>query len=197
MIITLRTADTADVTPAQALLHRAVLASTTGRLLGSATTHCRATFTDLLTAGLCFGRVDLAVSGDRIDGVACWIDHPHGPVGPPAPVPRNGLDDLFARLHLIDLVAAVPDTLPHQHLACLGTRPGYDARMIADLLLHRQRLLNDRAGHLFYTEVHERSFGAWLLMPRNGAHHHGVSLGTDTDPESHLISCGGQALEQP
>ena len=191
MIITLRTADTADLTAAEARLHRALLASSTGRLLGSATTHGRAAFTDLFTASRCFGRVDLAVSGDRIDRVACWIDHPHGPVGPPATAPSNGLDDVFARLHMIDLVVGVSDGSAGQHLAGLGTRPGYDARMIADLLLYRRCLLNDRHGHAFYTDVHDQRFGAWLLMRSNGYHRHGVSLGTDTDPESHLISYSG------
>ena len=196
MIITLRSADSGDVTAAAALLYRAVLASPTDRLLGSATTGCatinrRIPFADLLTAGLCFGRVDLALSGGRIDGVACWIDHPDGPVPPRVKARRTGLDDLLDRLYTIDLVVRSPAARRHQHLACLGTRPGYDARMIADLLLHRQCLLEDRDGGTFFTEVHEETFGTWLLQRSNGYHNHGVSLGTESDPVSHLLSYTG------
>lgn len=189
MILTLRTATTADVTEAAALLYRALLASPTGRLLGSATTTGLPTFADVIIAGLCFGRVDLAVSGDRIDGVASWIDHLEAPTAAPAATAtlrRSRVDDLFGRLHTIDLVVPVPDHQAHQHLACLGTRPGHQARATADLLLHRQSLLSDRHGHPFYTEVHDQPFRAWLL--RAGYHDHGVSLGTDTAPESHLLS---------
>jgi hypothetical protein len=186
VIATLRTADTDDVTAAAALLYRAVLASATGRLLGSATTSGQATFAEVLTVGLYFGRVDLAMSGDRIDGVACWIDHPDGPVTPPAKARRAGLDELLARLHLIDLIVPVPAGHGHQHLACLGTRPGYHARALTDLLLHRQRLLNNDHGHTLYTEVHDQAFRSLLI--RSGYHDHGISLGTDTDPESYLLS---------
>ena len=188
MILTLRTADTDDITTA-ALLYRALLASPTGRLMGSATTGRPATFAELLTASLYFGRVDLAVTGDRIDGVACWIDHPQGPVTWPAKARRTGLDDLLDRLHTIDLVMNVPDGHPHQHLACLGTRPGYHARATADLLLHRQRLLNTDHGHTLYAEIHDQTMRSWLL--RSGYHDHGVSLGTETNPESFLLSCTG------
>lgn len=186
MIVTLRAADVDDVVPAVALLHRAHLASPTGRLLGSATTPRSAPFADLFTAGLRLGRVELAVNGDRIDGVACWIDHPRSAPSPSCAMPRTGVGDLLARLHITDLLVPVPDSSVHQHLAFLGTRPGYNARAVTDLLLHRQSLLNDRHGHTFYMEVHDESMRAWLL--RSGYHDHGVTLGTDTDPESYLLS---------
>ncbi|GAA3948273.1 hypothetical protein [Actinoplanes auranticolor] len=189
MIATLRTADTDDITTAAALLYRAILASPTGRLLGSATTGRGATFADLLTTSVYFGRVDLAVSGERIDGVACWIDHPHSPVPPVTRTRRTGVDDLLNRLHTIDLVVAVPARHPHQHLACLGARPGHHARAVTDLLLHRQRLLNNRQGRTLYTEVHDQPLRSWLL--RSGYQDHGVSLGTDAEPESFLLSSAG------
>ncbi len=189
MIATLRTADTDDITAAAALLSRAILTSPTGRLPGSATTTRAATFADLLHASLYFGRVDLAVTGERIAGVACWIDHPHGPVPPAVTVRRTGVDDLLDRLHLTDLVLPVADGHPHQHLVCLGTRPGHHARAVTDLLLHRQRLLNDRHSHTLYAEVHDQPLRSWLL--RSGYHDHGISLGTDTNPESFLLSCAG------
>jgi hypothetical protein len=109
----------------------------------------------------------------------------------PTPIPRNGLDDLYARLHILDLVVPVPDDGGHHHLACLGTRPGYDARMVTDQLLHRQCQLNDRDGHTFYAEVHEERFEAWLRLRSPGYHNHGVSLSTDSNPESHLVSYVG------
>jgi hypothetical protein len=189
VIATLRTADTDDITIAAALLYRALLASPTGRLPGSATTARAATFADLLTASLCFGRVDLAVTGERIDGVACWIDHPHGTARPPAKARRSGVDDMLDRLHTIDLVVDVPESHPHQHLACLGTRPGHHARAVTDLLLHRQRLLSDCHGYSLYAEVHDQPLRSWLL--RSGYHDHGISLGTDTKPESFLLSSTG------
>ena len=188
MIATLRTADTDDITTA-ALLYRALMASPTGRLPGSATTARAATFADLLAASLYFGRVDIAVAGERIDGVACWIDHPHGPVPPAAKTRRSGVDDLFDRLHTIDLVVPVPESHPHQHLACLGTRPGHHARAVTDLLLHRQCLLNDRHGHTLYAEVHDQPLRSWLQ--RSGYHDHGISHGTDTNPESFLLPFTG------
>ena len=189
MILTLRTADTDDITAAAALLYRAVLASPTGRLSGSATTGRADAFADLLTASLYFGRVDLAVSGERIDGVACWIDHTHGPVPPPVKACRTGINDLLDRLHIIDLVVDVPASHHHQHLACLGIRPGYLARATADLLLHRQRLLNDGHHRALYAEINDQPLRSWLL--RSGYHDHGISLGTDTDPEFYLLSCTG------
>jgi hypothetical protein len=134
------------------------------------------------------------MSGDRVDGVACWIDHPCGPVTRPAQARRTGVDDLLDRLHTIDLVVGAPDGHPHQHLACLGSRPGHHARATADLLLHRQRLLNTDYGHTLYAEVHDEGLRSWLL--RSGYHDHGISLGTDTNPESYLLSSTGASPQR-
>lgn len=195
MIATLRAANTSDITAAAILLYRGHLASPDGLLMGSATatsTPDWAAFADLLTAGLRLGRVDLAVSGDRINGVACWIAHPT-PTHSPADLGPVG--DLLFRLQLLDHIAPTPAHSPHQHLACLGTRPGYGARTITDLLLHHQDGLNDRCSHTVYTEVHEQWLRDWLL--RDGYRDHGVSLGTDTDPSSHLVSRTGTKTLEP
>jgi hypothetical protein len=198
--ISANTADITDLHAAARLLTQAHLSSPTCWLLGSSTVTTPdpaiAAYTDILAAALRLGRVDLAHDPDddgEIVGVACWIYHRaqhDATTRVPVPAasqlarrpPRGGhVRHLLGRLNLLDEVFPVIGGT-HHHLACMGTRPGYGARTITELLLHRQHQLADRDGHSVHTEVHTASGRAWLH--RRGYQQDGISLVQSTEDRS-------------
>ncbi len=194
-VLAARAADITDVPAGAALLIRTRMArGPLGRLPGSATTASAPTvsgFSDIITTTLTLGRVDLITTDGTITGIACWIGHPaHGhdltPSATPGLARGSGDYDLLNRLSMLDAMLRVPAGAPHQHLACLAAWPGHGARTITQHLLRRQQSIADHDRHTLYTELHD-DFDREGFH-RQGWHYRCVSLGTDDDPPSFVMT---------